>query len=56
MNYYLVCPYCGYKLLKAGDGSNIELFCPKCSEKLVIEIKDDKLTIRKILTARQSEN
>ena len=30
MNYYTVCPDCGYKLLKAGDGSTIEIHCPKC--------------------------
>ncbi|GHV01060.1 hypothetical protein FACS1894211_09970 [Clostridia bacterium] len=39
MNYYTARPTCGYKLLKAGDGSNIEIFCPKCGEKMIIEIK-----------------
>ena len=33
MTYYVVCPECGYKLLKAGDGSNIEIYCPKCKGK-----------------------
>ena len=33
MIYYTVCPDCGYKLLKAGDGSTIEIHCPKCGAK-----------------------
>jgi len=53
MNYYTVCPTCGYKLLKAGDGSNIEIFCPKCGEKMSIAIKDGKITILKILSCKQ---
>jgi DNA-directed RNA polymerase subunit RPC12/RpoP len=48
MNYYTVCPSCGYKLLKAGDGSNIEIFCPKCGEKMLIEIKDGKIVVTRI--------
>jgi len=28
MTYYTVCPVCGYKLLKASDGSNLEIICP----------------------------
>lgn len=50
MNYYAVCPFCGYKLLKAAEGSFIELLCPKCNEKVVIEIKDNKLSILRVLT------
>ena len=46
MTYYTVCPSCGYKLLKAGDGSTIEIHCPKCGEKMTIEIKDGKITIQ----------
>ena len=52
MNYYTVCPICGYKLLKAGDGSNIEITCPKCNEKMIIEIKDEKITIVKVLSSK----
>ena len=47
MTYYVVCPECGYKLLKAGDGSNIEIFCPKCKAKLLISVNDDKVLIQK---------
>ena len=50
MTYYTVCPDCGYKLLKAGDGSNIEIYCPKCRAKMIIEIKDGKIIIQKILS------
>ncbi len=49
MKMYVVCPDCGYKLLKAGDGSNVEIYCPKCKVKLQIEIKDGKITIQKVL-------
>lgn len=50
MNYYTVCPTCGYKLLKAGDGSNIEIVCPKCGAKMTIEIKDEKIVIQKVVS------
>ena len=49
MTYYTVCPDCGYKLLKASDGSQIEIYCPKCKAKLIVEIKDGKILIQKIL-------
>lgn len=52
MNYYTVCPDCGYKLLKASDGSMIEIFCPKCGEKMTIEIKDGKITIQKTIAEK----
>ena len=38
--YYTICPYCGYKLLKAENDAKIELFCPKCKEKLSIAVKN----------------
>ncbi len=47
MTYYVVCTECGYKLLKSGDGSNIEIFCPKCKAKLLISVNDDKVLIQK---------
>ncbi len=50
MTNYIVCPECGYKLLKAGNGSNAEILCPKCKAKLQIEIKDGKIIIQKILS------
>ncbi len=50
MTNYIVCPECGYKLLKAGNGSNIEIYCPKCKAKLQIETKDDKIIIQKVLS------
>ncbi len=48
MTNYIVCPDCGYKLLKAGNGSNVEIYCPKCKAKLQIETNDGKITIQKI--------
>lgn len=50
--FYTVCPSCGYKLLKAGDGSSIEMYCPKCGAKMLIEIKDKKITIQKIIAEK----
>ncbi len=52
MTSYIVCPDCGYKLFKAGDGSNVEILCPKCKLKLQIEIKDVKITILKIISEK----
>ena len=47
MTYYVVCPDCGYKLLTAGNGSNIEIYCLKCKAKLLINVNDDKVLIQK---------
>ena len=52
MTYYTVCPDCGYKLLKAGNGSTIEIHCPKCGAKMTIEIKDGKITIQKAVAEK----
>lgn len=52
MTYYTVCPDCGYKLLKAGNGSMIEILCPKCGTKMTIEIKNGRITIQKIITEK----
>lgn len=49
MTYYTVCPSCGYKLLKASDGSTIEI---QCGEKMTIEIKDGKITIQKTIAEK----
>ena len=51
-NYYTVCPICGYKLCKAGEGSNIEIICPKCGDKMTIEIKDNKMVVIQVLSAK----
>ena len=47
MTYYVVCLECGYKLLKAGDGSTIEIYCPKCKGKMQIAAKDGQVTVQK---------
>lgn len=52
MTYYTVCPTCGYKLLKAANGSNIEIICPKCNAKMSIEIKDGKVTIQQVISSK----
>ena len=52
MKMYTVCPDCGYKLLKAGDGSTIEIHCPKKKKKMTIEIKDGKITIQKTIAEK----
>jgi len=50
MTNCIVCPDCGYKLFKLGDGSNVEIYCPKCKAKLQIEIKNGKIIIQKVLS------
>ena len=50
MKMYAVCPDCGYKLLKAGDGSTIEIHCPKCNAEMTIEIKNGKIVIQKVIS------
>ncbi|MDE6613363.1 MAG: cysteine-rich KTR domain-containing protein [Clostridia bacterium] len=50
MTYYTVCHDCGYKLFKAGEGSNLEIYCPKCKAKMIIEIKNGKITIQKTIS------
>ena len=47
MTYYVVCPEFWYKLLKAGDGSTIEIYCPKCKGKMLIAVKDGKIIVQK---------
>lgn len=47
MTYYVVCPDCWYKLLKASDGSTIEIYCPKCKGKTLIAVKDGKVIVQK---------
>ena len=43
MIYYTVCPDCGYKLLKAGDGSTIEIHCPKCG---IVPVPEKDLPVK----------
>ncbi len=50
MKYYAICPDCGYKLFKARDGSNVEIHCPKCKEKMTIEVNDNKIVIQRMLS------
>lgn len=52
MTNYIVCPECGYKLFKLGDGSNAEIYCPKCKLKMQIEIKDGRITIQKTIAEK----
>lgn len=47
MTYYVVCPECGYKLFKLDNGSNIEIYCPKCKVKMLIAVNDGKVTVQK---------
>ncbi len=50
---YVVCPDCGYKLFKAGDGSNVETYCLKCRLKLRISIKNNEIIIQKIILKKE---
>lgn len=54
--YYVVCPICGYKLLKAANGAYIEIYCPKCKTKLEIAVNRDGVTIQKSIADGKSDN
>lgn len=45
--YYISCPHCGYKLMKAANGTKIELYCPKCKEKITVIVKDGVVIVGK---------
>lgn len=45
--YYTICPQCGYKLLRAENGTKVELYCPKCKEKLCVIVKNGVIIIGK---------
>jgi len=45
---HIVCNNCGQRLLKANDGSQIEINCPRCNEKIVIAIKDKTILVTTI--------
>ena len=47
MIVYINCVACGCKLFKAELCQNMQIQCWKCKEKLVIDIKDGKLTVVK---------
>lgn len=46
MKYFVACPNCGQDLLKAENGSLIEISCPECNTEIIVEIENDKLTIQ----------
>ena len=56
MNYFVVCPYCGYELLKAENNSYIEMSCPSCEQDLIIEVKDNRITIKKVLSEKKEND
>ena len=45
--YYATCINCSCVLLKAGEGSIIEIFCRRCNDKLYIEVKEGTVLIKK---------
>lgn len=55
MKYFIVCPYCGQDLLKADDGSFIEITCPKCSKDLTVEVKDYQITVQGLLSENKND-
>ena len=52
MKYCVACPHCGQELLKAENGSLIEVSCPKCATDLKIEVENDRITIQKVLSEK----
>lgn len=54
MDYCIICPFCGMELLKAGNGSEIEIVCPRCNEKYLIKIEGNNIEIQ-IITEDPSD-
>lgn len=44
MSYYTACPYCGHKLLKGEEGTNVEVPCRKCGRLICVRITDGKIS------------
>ncbi len=45
MRLYAVCPICGHKLLKGGDGTNVEILCPKCGNKIIVIVENQQVKV-----------
>lgn len=43
--WYAACPICGRKLCKAENGSAVEILCPRCSNLVRIEIKNEVIHV-----------
>jgi phage FluMu protein Com len=47
MKYHVNCPYCGYRLVIAEEGTTIEMVCPKCKAEVSIAVKPDSVFVTK---------
>lgn len=56
MRRYATCPVCGHKLLKGQNGTNAEVLCPKCSQKIIVTIINYHVTTVEKEYATEKEN
>ena len=54
---YAMCPKCGRRLCKGGNGTKVEMECPKCGEFASVIIEEDDIHISKkpIFTTTQDK-
>lgn len=45
MKYIVTCPFCGYRLLRAEEGSLVEMYCAKCKEEVEVTVAADSVHV-----------
>ncbi len=53
MKYHVHCPYCGYRLVTAEEGTAVEIVCSRCKTEVSITVKPDSVFVTK--PARRTE-
>ena len=53
--YFAICPVCGKRLLKAENGSTIEIQCPECKIKIDIEIENGVVKTKSITSIKEND-
>ena len=43
---YAACPICGHKICKAEELSAVEILCPRCSNLVRVEIKNQAVIVK----------
>jgi len=47
VKYIVTCPYCGYRLLRAEEGTILEMECHKCGAPISVVVQPDDLHLTK---------
>ena len=45
MKLFTFCCNCGYKLGRSSVGTETEMVCPRCSERITYEVNNGKVTV-----------